>query len=198
MFSGVFQRTLLASRKDLKSSLQQGWTSWIAAAPPTTSAPGGPTTVAIRSKHSNTVKKRLFTHNPARKRILKKLGIVPRFEELPERQFKKVHSFKYLPNTWTEPAATRPEYPFSVKRTKNKPFDAIGFLPVYTKFRYACEWLLIFMPRARIICIHSSLFPLQQRQYQGYHTNQKGIRWPWSFHLWITKCCWFSQTTESK
>ena len=176
MFSGVFQRTLLVSRKDLKSSLQQGWTSWIAAAPPTTSAPGGPTTVAIRSKHSNTVKKRLFTHNPARKRILKKLGIVPRFEELPERQFKKVHSFKYLPNTWTEPAATRPEYPFSVKRTKNKPFDAIGFLPVYTKFRYACEWLLIFMPRARIICIHSSLFPLQQRQYQGYHTNQKGIR----------------------
>jgi len=29
----------------------------------------------------------------------------------------------------------RPEYPFSVERTGNKPNDAAGFLPVYSKFR---------------------------------------------------------------
>ena len=62
-------------------------------------------------------------------------GIFPRFEELPERQFPRVHSFEYWPNTWTEPPPERPEYPFAVQRTKNKPNDAIGFLPVYNKYR---------------------------------------------------------------
>jgi len=28
-----------------------------------------------------------------------------------------------------------PEYPFKVERTRNKPNDAIGFLPVYSKVR---------------------------------------------------------------
>jgi hypothetical protein len=42
-----------------------------------------------------------------------------------------------LPNGWFEPMdpALRPTYPFSVTRTKNKPKDSIGFLPVYTKYR---------------------------------------------------------------
>jgi hypothetical protein len=43
-----------------------------------------------------------------------------------------------LPNGWFEPMdpALRPTYPFSVARTKNKPKDSIGFLPIYTKYRY--------------------------------------------------------------
>lgn len=42
-----------------------------------------------------------------------------------------------LPNGWFEPMdpAQRPTYPFLIKRTKNKPKDAIGFLPIYTKYR---------------------------------------------------------------
>lgn len=142
MFSGVIQRTLLTYRKDsFQLALQHGWSSWLNRAfPAATAALGGSTTIISRSKHSNTVKKRLFKFNPARKRIMAKLGIAPRWEELPERQFKKVHSFEYFPNTWTEPPATRPEYPFTVTRTKNKPNDAIGFLPVYTKFRCVCEF----------------------------------------------------------
>lgn len=136
MFSGVFRSALLSTRSDLKSALQHGWLSScrLAAAAPGAAA-GGSSMITVRSKHSNTQIKRLFKYNPARIRINKKKGIAPRYEELPQRQFKKVHSFVYLPNTWTEPPGERPDYPFTVTRTKNKPFDAIGFLPVYTKYR---------------------------------------------------------------
>jgi hypothetical protein len=43
-----------------------------------------------------------------------------------------------LPNGWFLPMdpKLRPEYPFNIRRTKNKPKDAIGFLPIYTKYRY--------------------------------------------------------------
>lgn len=43
-----------------------------------------------------------------------------------------------LPNGWFPPMdpKLRPEYPFSIRRTKNKPKDAVGFLPIYTKYRY--------------------------------------------------------------
>ena len=43
-----------------------------------------------------------------------------------------------LPNGWFPPMdpQLRPKYPFSIRRTKNKPKDAIGFLPIYTKYRY--------------------------------------------------------------
>ena len=138
MFLGAIQRTLLTYRKDsFQSALQHGWSSWswLNSALPTATAFGGTSTIISRSKHSNTVKKRLFKFNPGRIRKLRAQGIFPRWEELPERQFKKVHKFTYLPNTWTEPPPTRPEYPFTVTRTKNKPFGATGFLPVYTKFR---------------------------------------------------------------
>ena len=59
-----------------------------------------------------------------------------------------------LPNGWFPPMdpALRPNYPFSVRRTMNKPKDSVGFLPIYTKYRYVqCqhpmndgggEWLL--------------------------------------------------------
>jgi hypothetical protein len=43
-----------------------------------------------------------------------------------------------LPNGWFEPmdSKIRPIYPFHIPRTKNKPKDTIGFLPIYTKYRY--------------------------------------------------------------
>jgi hypothetical protein len=50
----------------------------------------------------------------------------------------------FLPNGWSAPpppdsevaALVAATYPFAVRRTKNKPKDAVGFLPVYTKHRY--------------------------------------------------------------
>jgi hypothetical protein len=46
---------------------------------------------------------------------------------------------KILYNGWSQPLENVeiPDYPFQVRRTKNKPNDAVGFLPVYAKFRYA-------------------------------------------------------------
>ena len=55
----------------------------------------------------------------------------PEFEPLLEPQF--------LPNGWSAPPGpdvTLPNYPFRVSRTKNKPNEAAGFLPVYSEFRY--------------------------------------------------------------
>jgi hypothetical protein len=53
------------------------------------------------------------------------------------------HTPHFLPNGWSAPpppaAETIPTYPFRVARTRNKPNDAVGFLPVYTKHRYVCE-----------------------------------------------------------
>ena len=45
---------------------------------------------------------------------------------------------KVLPNGWSKPPPNdfeRPAYPFDITRTKNKPNDAAGFLPVYSKHR---------------------------------------------------------------
>jgi hypothetical protein len=45
---------------------------------------------------------------------------------------------KFLTNGWSAPPAGDvqvPEYPFKVARTKNKPNEAVGFLPVYSEFR---------------------------------------------------------------
>lgn len=55
-----------------------------------------------------------------------------------------------LPNGWFEPMdpALRPTYPFTVTRTKNKPKDSIGFLPIYTKYRY----VLVLMHRISPLC----------------------------------------------
>lgn len=52
-------------------------------------------------------------------------------------KFEAVFDPKFLPNGWCAPAPVEvvPQYPFGVTRTKNKPNGAIGFLPVYSKFR---------------------------------------------------------------
>lgn len=49
-----------------------------------------------------------------------------------------VEEVEILPNGWIPPPPedlTLPDYPFAVTRTKNKPKDAVGFLPVYSKMR---------------------------------------------------------------
>jgi len=132
MFSSFPQSAFLIARRSNKSPCSRllfSCAGWLL--PATTTAATG----AVRSKHSNTQIKRLFKYNGGRIRSNIKRGIKPKYDELPEQQFPKVHQFKYYPNTWTEPPLERPEYPFTVHRTKNKPNDAIGFLPVYTKHR---------------------------------------------------------------
>lgn len=103
-----------------------------------------------RSKHSVRQIKRIFRKNPARLRVEERtLGInrnaVP--ETLPPPKFPPVFEPKMLSNGWSAPPPQSssdgdtcgiavPEYPFQVSRTRNKPNDAVGFLPVYVKYRY--------------------------------------------------------------
>ena len=88
---------------------------------------------AVRFKHSSTQIKRLFKRHPAALRHRK----VKELEPLPEPQFEAIGRPEILPNGWSAPlSGQRLDYPFSVSRTKNKPKDAIGFLPIYTKHRY--------------------------------------------------------------
>lgn len=93
----------------------------------------------FRLKHSSTQVKRLFKNNPARARAESRLGIdhtpsvplgSPTFPPL-------VEEVKILYNGWSQPIQNVeiPNYPFQVRRTRNKPNDAVGFLPVYSKFR---------------------------------------------------------------
>jgi hypothetical protein len=92
-----------------------------------------------RSKHSATQIKRIFRNHPARLRAEERMGIVHAYLPLHPIQFPRIYEpLLVLPNGWSAPlpAEERPNYPFTVKRTKNKPMDAIGFLPVYTKHRY--------------------------------------------------------------
>jgi hypothetical protein len=94
--------------------------------------------VAIREKHSSTQIKRLFKRNPARFRVAKREGWIPESQEIPAPKFTPVIDPVILPNGWSAPAGpevTLPTYPFRVLRTKNKPHDAVGFLPVYSEFR---------------------------------------------------------------
>ena len=95
--------------------------------------------VAIREKHSSTQIKRLFKRNPARFRVAKREGWIPETQDIPAPKFTPVIDDPViLPNGWSAPAGpevTVPTYPFRVLRTKNKPHDAVGFLPVYSEFR---------------------------------------------------------------
>jgi hypothetical protein len=78
-------------------------------------------------------------NHPAVRRIEKRLGIVHKYEPLREIQFPKVFDPVMLPNGWSpppDPDFKMPDYPFKVARTKNKPNDAVGFLPVYRRIRY--------------------------------------------------------------
>ena len=98
----------------------------------------------IRWKHSERQIKRLFRKHPAIVRVEKREGIDRTPEPMPPPQFKAVFDPQFLSNGWSSPpgpdddVTTKiiPNYPFSISRTKNKPNDAAGFLPVYTKYRY--------------------------------------------------------------
>lgn len=92
----------------------------------------------LRSKHSSTQVKRLFKRNPARRRVEARLGKHVETEAPPTLQFQPIFEPKILPNGWCAPPGADvviPEYPFQVSRTKNKPNDAVGFLPVYSEYR---------------------------------------------------------------
>jgi hypothetical protein len=91
-----------------------------------------------RAKHSSTQVKRLFKNNPARARVEARKGIDRTPAPLDPPTFPPiVDDVKILYNGWSVPVegVEIPEYPFNVRRTRNKPNDAIGFLPVYSKFR---------------------------------------------------------------
>lgn len=105
-----------------------------------TSAPSSPLFITHRSKHSATQVKRLFKNNPARLRILKKKGLSPvAAPQIPDRIYPSVFNPTFLGNGWSAPPKPEevqvPDYPFRVKRTGNKPFGAVGFLPVYRDVR---------------------------------------------------------------
>ena len=94
-----------------------------------------------RLKHSNRQLKRLFKHHPGRLRNSRKSPPSPP----PEPKFEPVMTdVKMLPNGWIPPPPAefaedieklREVLPFSISRTRNKPNNAIGFLPVYSDIR---------------------------------------------------------------
>jgi hypothetical protein len=105
--------------------------------------------VTIRSKHSSTQIKRLFKKNPARRRILQKGLLLNNNNSsegeaagqnqniIPQSQIQPIIlEPNILSNGWNPQANVEiPHYPFQVARTKNKPNDSVGFLPVYSEFR---------------------------------------------------------------
>jgi len=96
----------------------------------------------IRCKHSQRQIKRLFRKHPAILRVEARQGIDRTPDAPPPPKFEAVFEPKILHNGWSAPPPSdwqRPEYPFTVTRTKNKPNNAAGFLPVYSTFRYVSE-----------------------------------------------------------
>ena len=109
--------------------------------------------VTIRSKHSSTQIKRLFKKNPARRRILQKELLLNNNNNSSEGEeaTTSVQNQNIIPQSQIQPVILEPNilsngwnaqtnveishYPFQVARTKNKPNDAVGFLPVYSEFR---------------------------------------------------------------
>jgi hypothetical protein len=95
--------------------------------------------VVTRCKHSNTQLNRLFKKHPARQRVWERLGKLPKIEPPPTPTYPAIVEVKQiLSNGWIPPPPsdlTVPTYPFAVTRTKNKPNDAAGFLPVYSHIR---------------------------------------------------------------
>lgn len=91
-----------------------------------------------RWKHSERQVKRFFRKHPATIRVEKRMGIDRTPEPMAPPEFEAVFEPHFLPNGWSAPPGPEvaiPEYPFQVKRTKNKPHEAVGFLPVYSEFR---------------------------------------------------------------
>jgi Mitochondrial large subunit ribosomal protein (Img2) len=105
--------------------------------------------ITVRQKHSSRQIKRLFKKNPARRRIdLKNRGDDQVELNIPQAQFPPAIADPpaFLPNGWNPPPSedvvkSLPEYPFRVARTKNKPNNAVGFLPVYSEFRWVVAWI---------------------------------------------------------
>ena len=97
------------------------------------------TATTYRTKHSATQVKRLFKNNPARLRLLKKSGHVPKKPTIPSVTYPAIYKPTFLGNGWSAPPNPDeiqiPEYPFKVKRTGRKPFGSVGFLPVYRDSR---------------------------------------------------------------
>eukprot|EP00523_Entomoneis_sp_CCMP467_P005767 CAMPEP_0168742216 /NCGR_PEP_ID=MMETSP0724-20121128/12920_1 /TAXON_ID=265536 /ORGANISM="Amphiprora sp., Strain CCMP467" /LENGTH=217 /DNA_ID=CAMNT_0008789755 /DNA_START=50 /DNA_END=703 /DNA_ORIENTATION=- len=106
----------------------------------TTSSPSlvpSPQQQQVRTRHSNTQIKRLLK-NPKRDRLDREQGIERIKSMPPEIVYQPIWEPKMLRNGWSPlpPADVEvPSYPFSVKRTGNKPQNAVGFLPVYSKMR---------------------------------------------------------------
>mmetsp|Transcript_1435 Transcript_1435/g.3238 ORF Transcript_1435/g.3238 Transcript_1435/m.3238 type:complete len:245 (+) Transcript_1435:48-782(+) len=95
-----------------------------------------------RSKHSSRQIKRLFKKNPARRRIALKNNDENYTDEgnVPEATIEPIVAEpKIFSNGWNPPlgddGAELRKYPFAVARTKNKPNNAVGFLPVYSEYR---------------------------------------------------------------
>jgi len=99
-----------------------------------------------RWKHSNRqIKKMRFKQSVMfrNKMLYKNTGVLDDIlnKDVPERRFDAVYQPPngFLPNGWSEPPPedfVRPEYPFDIERTKNKPNGAVGFLPVYSDIRH--------------------------------------------------------------
>jgi hypothetical protein len=92
----------------------------------------------VRHKHSSRQVKRIFKRNPALRRIEIRDGFSREGEIPAGPSFPAVLEPRFLPNGWCplpEEDVEVPSYPFKVARTKNKPNEAVGFLPVYSEFR---------------------------------------------------------------
>ena len=97
----------------------------------------------IRAKHSKTQIKRIFKNNPAFLRVASRNNALPKsmVSQPPESTFEAIFTPNILPNGWSAPPAEedvlklRNELPFGIRRTGNKPNNAVGFLPVYSSVR---------------------------------------------------------------
>jgi hypothetical protein len=109
----------------------------------------------------------LFKKNPAKRRVALKqtspddddkdmsLDASSSDATIPETQYPPIiHSPKFLPNGWCplpeinddnkSLSTTISSYPFRVTRTANKPQDSVGFLPVYSEYRYVMLYFATF------------------------------------------------------
>jgi hypothetical protein len=123
--------------------------------------------ISIRYKHSQRQLNRLFKRNPARRRVEARMGINREGTPAPDPKYPPVIlEPQILPNGWCPPPGTDvaiPVYPFQVARTKNKPNDAVGFLPVYSEFRYVG----LFIGTVQLLsCMQQRLFPPTCQQFE--------------------------------
>jgi hypothetical protein len=104
-------------------------------------------TINVRCKHSKTQIKRIFKQNPAFLRVASRNKFLPKSltSQPPPITIQPLFAPTILPNGWSAPPDQSQEnslilqqrdgLPFLVRRTGNKPNNAIGFLPVYSSIR---------------------------------------------------------------